>query len=91
MENKIEDKAALKEAYIVLNELKLYDKISPELKELIESNMDNNHIFAFDKNMPLFNQISNVVTRNILTYVYTTYINKSNDSDNYFTDLNYLK
>ena len=76
MENEV--KKSFTEVYIILNELNLYDKIPNELKVMIETDLDRNYIFTFNKEVPLFNQINNDITRNLLTYIYTNYIDKDN-------------
>jgi len=78
MESKIEIKNIFTEVHVILNELKLYDKIPNELKELIEYNLNNKYEFNFNKNIPLFNQVTNQTTRNLLTYIYINYINNNN-------------
>lgn len=78
MENEIELKNAFTETYIILNELKLFNKIPSELKKLMKENLNNNYNFRFNINVPLFNQVDNQITRNLLTYIYINYIN--NDS-----------
>ncbi len=85
MENKVV-RDAFKEAYIVLNELDLYKRLPAKLKSRIEETMDPNHTFSFDKNIPLFNQVNNDVTRNLLTYIYISYINNDNGTDEFFED-----
>lgn len=85
MENKVV-RDAFKEAYIVLNELDLYKRLPAKLKSRIEETMDPNHTFSFDKNIPLFNQVNNDVTRNLLTYIYISYINNNNGTDEFFED-----
>ena len=85
MENKVV-RDAFKEAYIVLNELDLYKRLPVKLKSRIEETMDPNHTFSFDKNIPLFNQVNNDVTRNLLTYIYISYINNDNGTDEFFED-----
>ncbi len=85
MENKVV-RDAFKEAYIVLNEIDLYKRLPAKLKSRIEETMDPNHTFSFDKNIPLFNQVNNDVTRNLLTYIYISYINNDNGTDEFFED-----
>ena len=83
MENKVKINEAFTETYVVLNRLNLYNRIPDELKKLIETNYDANYKFSFDKEMPLFNQINNDITRNLLTYIYTTYINSNSKVSEY--------
>lgn len=78
MENEIKIKEAFTETFIILNELSLYNRLPSQLKKIIESNYDNNYIFSFNKDIPLFNQINNDITRNLITYVYINYISKDN-------------
>ena len=73
MENNI-DRDALKEVYIILNELDLYNRIPVELQEYIDENKSDEHTFSFDKDKPLFNQVKNTKTSLLLTYLYTQYI-----------------
>ena len=79
MENEIRIKEAFTETYIILNELGLYNRLPNELKTIIESDYDNNYNFSFNKEIPLFNQINNDITRNLITYIYINYINKENN------------
>lgn len=79
MENKIKIKEAFTETFIILNELSLYNRLPNELKKIIESNYDSNYKFSFNKDIPLFNQINNDITRNLITYIYINYINKDNN------------
>jgi len=83
MENEVNVKKAFNETYIILNELKLYNKIPDELKSLIEINRDDKYEFHFNKNVPLFNQVDNQTTRNLITYIFINYIN-SNNKNNVF-------
>ena len=39
----------------------------------------NNYKFSFNKDIPLFNQINNDITKNLITYIYVNYINKDNN------------
>lgn len=87
MENEIKIKRAFTETFVILNELNFYNKIPDELKMIIECNYDSNLIISFDKDIPLFNQISNDITRNLITYIYFTYIDKDN-SHFYESELN---
>ena len=78
MENKMKIIEAFTESFIILNELGLYDRLPDEFKKIIESNCDNNYKFTFNKDIPLFNQVNNSITRNLLTYIYINYIDKDN-------------
>lgn len=78
MESEVEVRKAFTEAFVILTNLELYDRLPLEFKKVIESNMDVNHTFSFDKNIPLFNQVENNVTRNLITYIYVNYIDKDN-------------
>lgn len=79
MESEIKIREAFTETFIILNELNLYNKLPSEFKKIIESNYDNNYKFSFNKDIPLFNQINNDTTRNLITYIYINYINKDNN------------
>lgn len=79
MENEIKIKEAFTETFIILNELSLYDRLPSEFKKIIVSNYDDNYKFSFDNDIPLFNQINNDITRNLITYIYINYINKDNN------------
>ncbi len=79
MENEIKIREAFTETFIILNELSLYNKLPNEFKKIIESNYDSNYKFSFNKDIPLFNQINNDITRNLITYIYINYINKDNN------------
>ena len=79
MENEIKIREAFTETFIILNELSLYNRLPNELKKIIESNYDSNYKFSFNKDIPLFNQINNDITRNLITYIYINYINKDNN------------
>lgn len=78
-DNKI-DKNALTEAYTILTELELYNKIPNELQEYIYVNKNNEYKFSFNKKEPLFYQVTNKTTKVLLSYLYTQYI--GNDSKN---------
>lgn len=79
MENEIKNREAFTETFIILKELNLYDKLPSDFKKIIELNYDDNYKFSFDKNIPLFNQVNNDITRNLITYIYLNYINNDND------------
>ena len=79
MENEIKIRKAFTETFIILNELSLYNRLPKEFKKIIESNYDSNYKFSFNKDIPLFNQINNDTTRNLITYIYINYINKDNN------------
>ena len=79
MENEIKIREAFTETFIILNELSLYNRLPNEFKKIIESNYDSNYKFTFNKDIPLFNQINNDITRNLITYIYINYINKDNN------------
>ena len=79
MENEIKIREAFTETFIILNELSLYNRLPNEFKKIIESNYDSNYKFSFNKDIPLFNQINNDITRNLITYIYINYINKDNN------------
>ncbi len=79
MENVIKIREAFTETFIILNELSLYNRLPNEFKKIIESNYDSNYKFSFNKDIPLFNQINNDITRNLITYIYINYINKDNN------------
>lgn len=79
MENEIKIREAFTETFIILNELSLYNKLPNEFKKIIEFNYDSNYKFSFNKDIPLFNQINNDITRNLITYIYINYINKDNN------------
>ena len=76
MEDKIKDKQALTEVYTVLNELKLFNKIPSKIWKYIVNNKDNNYTFTFDRNRPLYYQITNDNTGFLLSYLTAKYINK---------------
>ena len=59
--------------------MSLYNRLPNEFKKIIESNYDSNYKFSFNKDIPLFNQINNDITRNLITYIYINYINKDNN------------
>ncbi len=86
MENEIKIRKAFTETFIILNDLNLYHRLPDALKTIIESNYDDNYNFSFDKNVPLFNQIDNDITRNLITYIYINYINKDNNINNFFAN-----
>ena len=86
MENEIKIRIAFTETFIILNDLNLYYRLPDALKTIIESNYDDNYNFSFDKNVPLFNQIDNDITRNLITYIYINYINKDNNINNFFAN-----
>ena len=77
MEDKMIDKNALTEVYTILTQLDLYSKIPKEFQEYIIENKNNDYIFSFNKNMPLFTQVTNSITRMLLSYIYIKYINTS--------------
>lgn len=84
MENEIKIKEAFTETFIILNELGLYNRLPNEFKKVIELNYDVNYKFSFNKTAPLFNQINNDITRNLITYIYINYINKDNNINHFF-------
>lgn len=79
MENKIKISQAFTETFIILNNLGLYNRLPNELKKIIELNYDDNYKFSFNIDIPLFNQIDNDITRNLITYIYIKYINNDNN------------
>lgn len=84
MENEIKIREAFTETFIILNNLGLYNRLPNEFKKIIESNYDDNYKFSFNMDIPLFNQINNDITRNLITYIYINYINKDNNINNFF-------
>lgn len=86
MENKKIDQNALTEVYTILTELDLYSKIPNELQRFIFDNKNNNYKFDFNKQKPLFYQITNNTTSILLSYLYTQYI--CNDNKNVAVILN---
>ena len=78
MENEIKTKEAFTETFIILNELSMYNRLPRDFQRIIESNYYNNYKFSFNKNIPLFKQINNDITRNLITYIYINYIDKDN-------------
>ena len=86
METEIKIRIAFTETFIILNDLNLYHRLPDAFKKIIESNYDDNYNFSFDKNIPLFNQIDNDITRNLITYIYINYINKDNNINNFFAN-----
>lgn len=80
MENEVKIREAFSETFIILNDLKLYNKLPDDFKKIIESYYDKNYKFSFNKDVPLFNQVNNDITRNLITYIYINYIDKDNDS-----------
>ena len=85
MENKKQIEA-FTETYIILNELKQYNKLPDGLKNIIEEKVNNNYKFTFDRNIPLFEQVTNTTTKNLLTYVYLNYINTDYKIDRFFKE-----
>ena len=83
METKI-DNNALTETYVILNKLKLYYKLPEEFQKYIEMNKNNDYNFDFNENMPLFNQLKNETTRNLISYIYIKYINDSEKNLKFF-------
>lgn len=79
MEDRKIDKNALTEVYVILNQLELYSKIPMEFQKYIYENKNNNYDFVFNKEVPLFNQLSNDTTRILLSYIYIKYINDSSE------------
>lgn len=84
MENEIKIRKAFTETFIILNNLGLYNRLPSEFKKIIESNYDDNYKFSFNVDIPLFNQINNDITINLITYIYINYINKDNNINNFF-------
>ena len=78
MENVEKIREAFTETYIILNDLNLYNRLPNDFKKLIEFNYTNDHKFSFNKDIPLFKQVDNSVTRNLITYIYINYIDKDN-------------
>ena len=77
MESKVLDKNALTEVYIILTSLGLYSRIPEEFQKFIFENKNNNYLFTFNQNVPLFEQLNNDTTCVLLSYIYTKYINDS--------------
>ena len=86
MENEIKIRKAFTETFTILNDLNLYNRLPNEFKTIIESNYDVNYKFSFNKNIPLFNQINNDITRNLITYIYINYINRDNNINHFFAN-----
>ena len=74
------DKNACKEVYVILNRLKLYNRIPEEMRIYIEKNQNEEHAFDFNEKAPLFYQVENEATKTFLTYLFIKYIN-TNEKD----------
>lgn len=83
METKI-DNNALTETYVILNKLKLYYKLPDEFQKYIEMNKNNDYNFDFNENIPLFNQLKNDTTKNLISFIYIKYINDSEKNSQFY-------
>lgn len=81
MENNQIDTNALKETYVILNELNLFSKIPEEFQNYIIENKNDNYIFNFDKNVPLFEQLIDDKTKVLISYIYMKYLNKDTNNE----------
>lgn len=79
MENFNISKQALRETYIILNKLNLYDRIPKEFQNYIEENQDENYESSFNQQMPLFEQVKIEETKKLLTYLFIKYINTNSE------------
>lgn len=80
---------ALSEIFIILNELKLYNKLPNEFRIYIEINKNNDHKFTFNRDILLFNQVENETTKILLSYIYINYINRDSKNNDFY--LNQVK
>ncbi len=79
MENFNISKQALRETYIILNKLNLYERIPKEFQSYIEENQDENYESSFNQQIPLFEQVKNEDTKKLLTYFFIKYINTNSE------------
>ena len=89
MENKIDNielKKAFTETFIILNQLNLYNRLPNEFKNYIEQNLIIEHKFSFNQKIPLFEQVDNKITKNLLTYIYINYINTDENVNKFFEE-----
>lgn len=63
------------EIYTILTELNLFKRIPNEIQNYIINTKSNEHIFLFEKNMPIQFQTTNKNTMVVLSYLYLKYIN----------------
>lgn len=78
MTNKIDNITCL-EIYVILTELQLFEKLPKEIQRYIINTKSNDHIFVFEKNMPIQFQTVNKSTMVILSYLYLKYINENSE------------
>lgn len=74
------DKDTLKEVYVVLTRLNLFNRVPEEMRKYIEENQNKDHEFDFNEKALLFYQIENNQTKTFLTYLFMKYIN-TNEKD----------
>ena len=78
MTNKIDNITCL-EIYVILTELQLFEKLPKEIQRYIINTKSNDHIFVFEKNMPIQFQTVNKNTMVVLSYLYLKYINENSE------------
>lgn len=78
MTNKIDNITCL-EIYIILTELQLFERLPKEIQRYIINTKSNDHIFVFEKNMPIQFQTVNKNTMVVLSYLYLKYINENSE------------
>lgn len=78
MINKIDNITCL-EIYVILTELQLFEKLPKEIQRYIINTKSNDHIFVFEKNMPIQFQTVNKNTMVVLSYLYLKYINENSE------------
>lgn len=71
------DPNVCREVYVILTRLGLYNRIPEKMRVYIEENQNLEHNFDFNENIPLFYQLENSETKNLLTYFFVKYINTS--------------
>lgn len=68
---------SFREVYIILNKLKLFNRIPKEFQNYIEENQNLEYEFDFNENIELYGQVKNEGTKSLLTYLFIKYINTS--------------